>query len=192
MRAERERLGYSREQIAERAHISPRYLAAIELGEKIPKADVMVRIIRAMGASADAIFYGPQQEVENESKHLAQIILQCTPKERMLIAAIVDTILDVRQRECGLGETEELQGKRALLHSDEQCPFLRIDPLILCAGPSSVFLNKWILLFGKGLFLVILCLRFYIRFLIKVPPLNLRQDGRVMGLLLFTVFLRAS
>ena len=100
MRAERERLGYSREQIAERAHISPRYLAAIELGEKIPKADVMVRIIRAMGASADAIFYGPQQEVENESKHLAQIILQCTPKERMLIAAIVDTILDVRQREC--------------------------------------------------------------------------------------------
>ena len=59
MRAERERLGYSREQIAERAHISPRYLAAIELGEKIPKADVMVRIIRAMGASADAIFYGP-------------------------------------------------------------------------------------------------------------------------------------
>lgn len=56
MRAERERLGYSREQIAERAHISPRYLAAIELGEKIPKADVMVRIIRAMGASADAIF----------------------------------------------------------------------------------------------------------------------------------------
>ena len=66
-----------------------------------------VRIIRAMGASADAIFYGPQQEVENESKHLAQIILQCTPKERMLIAAIVDTILDVRQRECGLGETEE-------------------------------------------------------------------------------------
>ena len=105
MRAERERLGYSREQIAERAHISPRYL---ELGEKIPKADVMVRIIRAMGASADAIFYGPQQEVENESKHLAQIILQCTPKERMLIAAIVDTILDVRQRECGLGETEEL------------------------------------------------------------------------------------
>ena len=98
MRAERERLGYSREQIAERAHISPRYLAAIELGEKIPKADVMVRIIRAMGASADAIFYGPQQEVENESKHLA----------RMLIAAIVDTILDVRQRECGLGETEEL------------------------------------------------------------------------------------
>lgn len=49
MRAERERLGYTREQVAERAHITPRYLAAIELGTKIPKADVMVRIIRSMG-----------------------------------------------------------------------------------------------------------------------------------------------
>lgn len=92
IQVERERLGYSREQIAERAHISPRYLAAIELGEKIPKAD--------------AIFYGPQQERENESKRLAQIILQCTPKERTLIAAIVDTILDVRKRECGLDRPE--------------------------------------------------------------------------------------
>lgn len=71
-------------------------------------------------------------------------------------------------------------------------PFYGLIRLSYGAGPSSVFLNKWILLFGKGLFLVILCLRFYIRFLIKVPPLNLRQDGRVMGLLLFTVFLRAS
>ena len=52
IRAERERLGYTREQVAERAHITPRYLAAIELGTKIPKADVMVRIIRSMGASA--------------------------------------------------------------------------------------------------------------------------------------------
>ena len=32
IRAERERLGYTREQVAERAHITPRYLAAIELG----------------------------------------------------------------------------------------------------------------------------------------------------------------
>ena len=41
IRAERERLGYTREQVAERADITSRYLAAIELGEKIPKADVL-------------------------------------------------------------------------------------------------------------------------------------------------------
>lgn len=38
LRAERERLGYTRDQAAERADITSRYLAAIELGEKIPKA----------------------------------------------------------------------------------------------------------------------------------------------------------
>lgn len=98
MRAERERLGYTREQVAERAHITPRYLAAIELGTKIPKADVMVRIIRSMGASANSVIYSPQQETNNECERLAHLFLQCTPKERKLIAAIIDTILDEHQR----------------------------------------------------------------------------------------------
>ena len=48
LRAERERLGYTRDQAAERADITSRYLAAIELGKKIPKADVLVKLIRGM------------------------------------------------------------------------------------------------------------------------------------------------
>ena len=79
MRAERERLGYTREQV-------------------IPKADVMVRIIRSMGASANSVIYSPQQETNNECERLAHLFLQCTPKERKLIAAIIDTILDEHQR----------------------------------------------------------------------------------------------
>ena len=106
LRAERERLGYPREQIAERARISPRYLAAIELGEKVPKADVMVRIIRAMGASANTVIYSTQQETGDECERLARLILQCTPKERKLIAAIIDTILDERWNEDTLVEKE--------------------------------------------------------------------------------------
>ena len=94
LRAERERLGYTREQIAERAHISPRYLAAIELGDKSPKADVMVRVIRAMGISANTVIYFPQQETDDECERLARLILQCMSKERKLIAAIIDTIID--------------------------------------------------------------------------------------------------
>ena len=99
IRAERERLGYTREQVAERAHITPRYLAAIELGTKIPKADVMVRIIRSMGASANSVIYSPQQETDNECERLANLFLQCTPKERKLIAAMIDTIIDQHQQD---------------------------------------------------------------------------------------------
>lgn len=99
LKKERQRLGYTRERIAERAGISPRYLAAIELEEKIPKADVMIRIIRAMGISADNIIYMPQQDNTSESDHLAWLLLQCTPKERRIVAAIIDTMLDDRRQD---------------------------------------------------------------------------------------------
>ena len=92
LRAERERLGYTRDQAAERADITSRYLAAIELGEKIPKADVLVKLIRGMGASANTVIYASQQEADDECERLARLFLQCTPRERKLIAAIIDTI----------------------------------------------------------------------------------------------------
>lgn len=104
LRAERERLGYPREQIAERARISPRYLAAIELGEKVPKADVLVRIIRAMGASANTVIYSPQQEKDDECEWLTRLFLQCTSKERKLISAIINTVLDEHRKEDALEE----------------------------------------------------------------------------------------
>ena len=85
LRAERERLGYTRDQAAERADITSRYLAAIELGEKIPKADVLVKLIRGMGASANSVIYASQQQADDECERLARLFLQCTPKERKLI-----------------------------------------------------------------------------------------------------------
>lgn len=99
LRAERERLGYTRDQAAERADITSRYLAAIELGEKIPKADVLVKLIRGMGASANTVIYSPQQETDNECERLAHLFLQCTPKERKLVAAMIDTIIDQHQQD---------------------------------------------------------------------------------------------
>ena len=99
LRAERERLGYTRDQAAERADITSRYLAAIELGEKIPKADVLVKLIRGMGASANSVIYASQQQADDECERLARLFLQCTPRERKLIAAIIDTILDQHRQE---------------------------------------------------------------------------------------------
>ena len=99
LRAERERLGYTRDQSAERADITTRYLSAIELGEKISKADVLVKLIRGMGASANTVVYASQQESDDECERLARLFLQCTPKERKLIAAIIDTIIDQHRLE---------------------------------------------------------------------------------------------
>lgn len=97
IKEERQRLGYVRETIAERANISPRYLAAIELWEKTPKADVLIRIIKSMGISANRIVYPSQPENDVEYARLAHLIMNCTPLEQKLIAAIIDTIIDNRK-----------------------------------------------------------------------------------------------
>ena len=52
-----------------------------------------------MGASANTVVYASQQEADDECERLARLFLQCTPKERKLIAAIIDTILDQHRQE---------------------------------------------------------------------------------------------
>lgn len=143
MRAERERLGYTREQVAERAHITPRYLAAIELGTKIPKADVMVRIIRSMGASANSVIYSPQQETNNECERLAHLFLQCTLKSaNSLLPLLIQFSMSIsgrthRRQRCNCIYFMQ-KGKRALLRVGEQCPFSAgIDPWFHYACPLA-------------------------------------------------------
>ena len=99
IREERQRHGYIRETIAERANISTRYLAAIELGEKIPKADVLIRIIQSIGISADRVVYHLQPHKDTEYVRLVRLIMNCTPREQNLIASIIDTIIDQRNIE---------------------------------------------------------------------------------------------
>lgn len=53
MRNAREKRNYKREQIAERAEINPRFLAAIESGRRKPSPDVLIRLVNAIGASFD-------------------------------------------------------------------------------------------------------------------------------------------
>lgn len=91
------RCGYVREQVAERANIGVRYLTAIENEEKKPRIDVFFRIIRALGISADKLIYAERYEDTLEADRLLNRIYTCTPKERMMISAILDTITDFHE-----------------------------------------------------------------------------------------------
>ena len=53
----RQKNGYTREQVAERAGISTRYLSAIENEQREPSYDVLYRLFHSLGISADTIFY---------------------------------------------------------------------------------------------------------------------------------------
>jgi transcriptional regulator with XRE-family HTH domain len=53
LRATRERAGYTRRVLADRAGVSERSIAAYESGETMPRADALHRITEALGCSLD-------------------------------------------------------------------------------------------------------------------------------------------
>ena len=90
---------YSRDQLAERAGISTRYLTAIENENRKPKFDVLYRLIRSLGISADYIFYSETAETENDCTQLVRLIQQCDVRDRKLVAALVNQMLDSKASE---------------------------------------------------------------------------------------------
>ena len=66
IRYAREKRDYTREQIADRAEISSRFLAAIENNKRKPSLDVLIRLVNAIGASFDEIL-APQMERGSET-----------------------------------------------------------------------------------------------------------------------------
>lgn len=91
LKSSRENLGYTREQIAERAGIGVRHLAAIENGDRRPSAGVFIRIIFALGVSADQILRGT---ITAEDDELINQIRNCTPEQKKYIRGLVDTMLN--------------------------------------------------------------------------------------------------
>lgn len=106
LKQERLRLGYTRDQIAERADIGIRYLIAIENDEKKPKFDVLSRLIRAMGMDSGKLFYPGLTDEEDESARLVRLLQNCSGRDRKLIAAMVDTLVDSRAQEAPETEKE--------------------------------------------------------------------------------------
>lgn len=55
LKERREKLGYTQEQVAEKAGISLRAYKMYESGERIPRADVMARIAKVLRTSVERL-----------------------------------------------------------------------------------------------------------------------------------------
>ncbi len=55
LKERREKLGYTQEQVAEKAGISLRAYKMYESGERIPRADVMARIAKVLRTSVEQL-----------------------------------------------------------------------------------------------------------------------------------------
>lgn len=94
LKREREKAGYTREQIAERAKIGVRHLAAIENEQRMPSVKVLLRLIRANGISADLIAYPERTSVDTEEvkeiNQLIRLIHICGRKARRAAKAMLE------------------------------------------------------------------------------------------------------
>ena len=97
LRNAREKRNYKREQIAERAEISPRFLAAIESGRRKPSLDVLIRLVNAIGASFDEIL-APQTNTDSEIvDRIRRLVPQCSQRDQELLLALIDKMLDTKE-----------------------------------------------------------------------------------------------
>ena len=98
LRNAREKRNYRREQIAERAEISPRFLAAIESGRRKPSLDVLIRLVNAIGASFDEIL-APQMITDSEIvDRIRRLVPQCSQRDQELLLALIDKMLDTKEK----------------------------------------------------------------------------------------------
>lgn len=84
----------SRDQLAERAGISSRYLASIENNVRIPRYVVVYSLIRNLGISADRVFYADMPLKDEDTDQLGRLINQCSERDQALILALVNQMLN--------------------------------------------------------------------------------------------------
>lgn len=89
--------GYTRQQLAERADISIRYLSSIENEQRKPSYDVLYRLFHSLGISADTIFYPNECHSDNsEAERIKRLYLECSERDRILIKTLIDKMLDAK------------------------------------------------------------------------------------------------
>lgn len=103
IKAARKSKGHTREQMAERIHITHRYLMSIENESQKPSYDVLFRLIRELGISADSIFYPESESNKAKIENLIRLIYQCEEREGSSL--------------CGSNSITKMQIKTALFNS---------------------------------------------------------------------------
>lgn len=80
LRARRDELGYTQENIAEKSEITLRYYQMIELGEKCASLEVLIRLCKLLSVSMDYLLFGSlPADLENP---ISSIYDRLTPSQR--------------------------------------------------------------------------------------------------------------
>lgn len=95
IREKRDALGYSRELFAEKAEMSPTFLANIESGSIGFSESTLIKMCKVLGVSADFILFGKERTTTYAkiSEMLSGLDEQYLPHVEALVAAYIKSIL---------------------------------------------------------------------------------------------------
>jgi transcriptional regulator with XRE-family HTH domain len=94
LKTARKTKGFTREQLAEIINITPRYLMSIENENKKPSYDVLFRLVRELGISADTIFYPENQYTNTEVEQLVRSLYLCDERELKISTVTIQALID--------------------------------------------------------------------------------------------------
>lgn len=94
IRKSRERLGYSREVLAEKAELAPSFIGSIELGTGSFSGESLIKLCKALSVSADYILFGMEQPTDLSAidSMLSGLDPKYLPQLQELLGAYLKTI----------------------------------------------------------------------------------------------------
>lgn len=94
IRKQRELLGYTREQLAEKLDVSTKFCSDIELGVKGISIQTLAKLTELLHLSADYILFGEDEQANSaELETISRISRNCPEKYRNNLITIVDTFV---------------------------------------------------------------------------------------------------
>ena len=90
IRKQREQFGYTREVLAEKLDVTPKFCADIELGNRGMSVQTLCRISQVLKLSTDYILFGASKESQTFSETLLR---HCTPSEQKYAEDILKLFL---------------------------------------------------------------------------------------------------
>ena len=90
----REKSDLTVEELTARVEISERYLYRIENEGKVPKFEVLKKLVRELAIDANSIFYPEKPSKDSEIDDLVRILYNCDDRSMKIIRATVKAALE--------------------------------------------------------------------------------------------------
>ena len=82
---ERNRLGWSQENLADEAGVSLRHIQNIEAGVVNLSFDMLIKVLTCLGISVDAYIFSDMTQIEQDMAHLRAKLSTCTPRDYKIL-----------------------------------------------------------------------------------------------------------